>query len=240
MMHRTEDNLTTIDQTKELAESYVVDFKGNSFHITTVGSYNPKWLVASFVLERGLRDDWWDIKTDDVVIDVGAAFGSYTLSALAAGAAFVVAAEPSKSEYFDLCTNILANGYVQRCLAITCLLGSCNKVVDDYYHASHSHRPEGARESRMQLSLDYIVDSLNKVDWIKIDVEGDELNVLQGALGTLDKYHPRLLIENHVGIVPGVDEKIRELLIPMGYSEENRTNPPNVNDNWSRWTWGGK
>ena len=37
--------------------------------------------------------------------------------------------------------------------------------------------------------------NLNKIDFIKIDVEGHELNVLEGAVTTLKKFKPSMLIE---------------------------------------------
>ena len=44
--------------------------------------------------------------------------------------------------------------------------------------------------------LDTIVDELEleRVDLIKIDTEGAELNILKGALKTIRKHHPKLTI----------------------------------------------
>jgi glycosyltransferase involved in cell wall biosynthesis len=44
---------------------------------------------------------------------------------------------------------------------------------------------------------------IGKVDFIKIDVEGAEVDVLRGALRTLEEYRPRLMIEVHTETVPG-------------------------------------
>jgi len=45
--------------------------------------------------------------------------------------------------------------------------------------------------------LDNIVEELklNRVDFIKFDVEGHELNVLKGSINTLNKFHPVLFVE---------------------------------------------
>lgn len=40
----------------------------------------------------------------------------------------------------------------------------------------------------------------NNVTFIKIDVEGHELNVLRGAMETINKYKPDILIEIHLGV----------------------------------------
>jgi FkbM family methyltransferase len=42
---------------------------------------------------------------------------------------------------------------------------------------------------------DFINDITNKLSFIKIDVEGHELELLQGAQATISKYHPIVLIE---------------------------------------------
>jgi hypothetical protein len=38
---------------------------------------------------------------------------------------------------------------------------------------------------------------LNKVDFIKMDIEGAEREALAGANGILVKYHPRLMIDSY-------------------------------------------
>jgi FkbM family methyltransferase len=42
--------------------------------------------------------------------------------------------------------------------------------------------------------------NLKKVDLVKIDVEGAELDVLEGSFSMLKRYKPKLLIEVHFGM----------------------------------------
>lgn len=58
---------------------------------------------------------------------------------------------------------------------------------------------------------------LGEVGFIKIDVEGHELAVLQGAQGILKKYRPTLLIEANDHHQPGAVEKLRNFLEPRHY-----------------------
>ncbi|MFZ0369975.1 MAG: FkbM family methyltransferase, partial [Halobacillus sp.] len=44
-------------------------------------------------------------------------------------------------------------------------------------------------------TIDHLFSELNRVDVIKIDVEGMEMDVLQGAVNTLKKHKPLLYIE---------------------------------------------
>jgi hypothetical protein len=58
---------------------------------------------------------------------------------------------------------------------------------------------------------------LKNVGFIKIDVEGHELAVLEGALATLDREHPNLLIESNDHHHPDAVAKLRALLEGHGY-----------------------
>jgi len=60
------------------------------------------------------------------------------------------------------------------------------------------------------------LDSYNftDVDLIKIDVEGAEYDVLLGATKTINKNHPKLIIENHTKN----HKKIKKLLSEWGYN----------------------
>src|ERR1700750_1177923 len=65
--------------------------------------------------EQEVRDRWWHVEPGDVVLDVGAAFGSYALPALALGAR-VVAFSPADFDTDLLDKNIDANpGFHERC-----------------------------------------------------------------------------------------------------------------------------
>lgn len=55
------------------------------------------------------------------------------------------------------------------------------------------------------------------VGFIKIDVEGHELAVLKGALNTIERCHPALLIEIEERHRPGGLAAVRDLLEPRGY-----------------------
>ncbi len=57
---------------------------------------------------------------------------------------------------------------------------------------------DGETYEEVQLvRLDDVIDG--PVDVIKLDVEGHELEALQGANGILEQYHPRIIIEAKVG-----------------------------------------
>ena len=61
------------------------------------------------------------------------------------------------------------------------------------------------------MSIDSL--ELERVDFVKIDVERMEVEVLNGAMKTLKKYKPILLIE----VLKSPQQEIFDLIKPLGY-----------------------
>lgn len=215
---------------------YDIVCRGHKHLVTVCGSTEPSTMYASFLLEQDLRELWWDVEPDQVVLDAGSAYGSYTLSALAAGAKLVLAVDPDRDSFFDLESNLTLNWWRDRCGHFNFALSDVNEILP-WYPASHSNRPEGDPEYRLNVTVDrFLENQVDRLDWIKLDVEGMESRILKGAAETLNKFHPRLLIENHPAFVPGIEDQIRAILKPLGYVESHISNDQ-ANGSWSRWTW---
>ena len=79
-----------------IPNSYVQEktFHGHTFKHVFVKNmdWDPSWW--SFDDERDVRDELWAVAPGDTIFDIGAAYGSYTLCALACGAAQVFAWSP--------------------------------------------------------------------------------------------------------------------------------------------------
>jgi FkbM family methyltransferase len=153
----------------------------------------------------------------EVAIDVGAHLGSFTLL-LAKYARFVVAVEPDPRAVGMLASNISANRL-------------SNVIVFPYACSSSDGRElnlklgRGGRSSRVQsssgdvtvktITVDTMVEALGleEVSFLKVDVEGHELEVLRGAQNTLRKYRPILLVE----LWPENARDVEELLQKLGY-----------------------
>lgn len=196
-----------------------IKFKNAHFLLTGVGSLEPATMFSSFLcFENDIRSKYWDVKEGDVVLDVGCAYGSYSFPAMAVGA-YVIAVDPDIFSHFDFETNLLLNSFQDSCLHFKCMLGK-KDVCEPYYPLSHSNRPEGEIvENRENSTVDKVmqVSKVSKLDWMKVDVEGMELDVLEGAVDTLKKYKPKLLIETHDSFKPGIKEVVCEYLRRFNY-----------------------
>jgi FkbM family methyltransferase len=146
------------------------------------------------------------ISKDDVLVDVGACAGSYTLSALALGAQ-VYAFEPDPRWLRILNTNIdLNEGFRTRSVLSDKGLWSMECIF--------------AYEEVEDVQATTL-DILNiPATYIKIDVDGSEAGVIKGGLRALVQHKPRLLIEHHPTRAPGSDEWIIKTLKDMGYNHK--------------------
>jgi len=143
----------------------------------------------------------------DTVLDIGANFGVFTklFSELVGPQGMVIAFEPIPKTFRTLAagikryrrSNVRA---INKALSDT--VGTVQMFIpqyadnpgDDLYQASIVSNSE----SQKTLTVDSVtIDSLQlpRVDFVKIDVEGHELEVLQGGRLTLERYHPTLMVE---------------------------------------------
>jgi len=162
------------------------------------------------------------------IIDVGGYIGMHAMFfARAVGeTGKVITLEPNPRNYEELDHNVRLNNFNN----ITCMQIGLGKnqerldlITDPIYPARGSVAKSGAADQRetrvfnVQIfPLDSLVktDKLPRPDFIKVDVEGFELDVLYGMVETIDTYKPHLFIEIH-GETP---RKLVELLASKGYS----------------------
>jgi FkbM family methyltransferase len=177
------------------------------------------------------------LRPEMVVLDVGANQGEATLLvAKRVGRGNVLAFEPVPALYAQLQRNIALNQF-QNVVALPCALAaqpglmpmytsmdvdihaSWNEGLASLYRSGYRDTPTG--EVQVD-TLDAVVARLNlqRVDVIKIDVEGAEPQVVRGGLETLKHYRPKLVMEINpsaladAGSSPGA---LVELLHPLGY-----------------------
>jgi len=161
------------------------------------------------------------IHPGDIVIDCGAHVGFFVRSALKAGAGIVVAIEIAPDNLTCLKRNLskeISSGKV-----IICEKGVWDR--DDYLDLNINDDNSGAdsivakgdRSIKIALTtLDKIVKELRlqRVDFVKMDIEGSEQNALKGAAKTLKEFKPKLSVavyhkKDDLDVIPALIRQIR-------------------------------
>jgi len=172
------------------------------------------------------------LNDDDVFWDVGANVGYFTLVAATALAhrGQIIAFEPGQNAYQRLTENVSLNPYrnIQTFpVAVSDREGEAVlHVAGDIADSSASLYAAGQTQVRAEVcrtvSLDHFLreEGLRPPDLIKLDVEGAELAVLQGARGLITESPPLLLVEmeeKNLRAAGASREAIRGFLSPYGY-----------------------
>ena len=165
-----------------------------------------------------------------VFVDVGANFGIYTMvaSRLVGKAGRVVAFEPSVQSFPVLQKNIALNN-LENVLSFRAAL-SDKESRAWLYHAldpsgnSLGRDPslDGVREEVVLKSLDSVLEEngIDRVDVIKVDVEGAEELVLHGAARSLKTHRPIIIFEYNPGCAARLGlspDGARDFLQSLGY-----------------------
>jgi len=138
-----------------------------------------------------------------VVLDVGANIGAHTvpLAQMARPGGMVLAFEPQRLIFQTLCANVAINALVNvdcRCLALGSQPGMTRNAAVDYTQPGNfgglGVRTGHSGESVPLATIDGL--NLPACDFLKVDVEGMEIEVLKGAASTISKYRPVLYVEN--------------------------------------------
>jgi len=177
------------------------------------------------------------IRPDAVFYDIGAHTGFFSCAWVHMGGAMAYAFEPCKANALLVRKNALVNEFegiqsFELALSSDCgegfLLVNKSTLGDASrgFISGQGGSIEGVtehdytdREKVTLTTLDYITQykNLRPPTILKIDVEGAEVHVLRGAMETLSRYKPVLLIEVH-NICNAI--YIEELLSPLGYVPE--------------------
>ena len=178
--------------------------------------------------ERALLE-WLDknVNSGETWLDVGAHYGftAIALSKLVVPAGRVFAFEPMLSTAGYLDQTRQANRFHQMAV-IPFALGEGSKlttiklpVTRGMVDGTIAHTDW--EETVFVAGLDWLWPQIcggdAKIDGIKIDVQGMELQTLQGMIGILKTYQPKLVIEFHSGVNR---DHVLSLLESAGYSRE--------------------
>jgi FkbM family methyltransferase len=173
-----------------------------------------KWIVGSSIhgcwlgsYEYGVQQCFGElIKSGDIVFDIGANVGFYTLlaSVLVGPTGKVFSFEPVRRNIVYLRKHLQLNS-IRNVSVVECAISdrSGTALFDEGPSSSMGCLSAMGSLSVATATLDELFSSaeISAPNYIKIDVEGAEAQVLAGAKRLLEDFHPTLFLSTH-GIEP--------------------------------------
>jgi FkbM family methyltransferase len=170
------------------------------------------------------------LNQDSIVIDGGGNVGTFSVFAASIAVhGHVYAFEPTKSTFSLLeknarnfpanitCINLGLGEAVSKKNILNKGIGNGGNVIEDSPSYKYSKADEGKLEKITITTIDQFVaeNNLPRVDFIKIDTEGYEANILRGAVATIKKFKPVIAMSayhnpNDKKDLPEIIKSIRE------------------------------
>lgn len=196
-----------------LSHSKLVEKDGRGFHLwdTPHGRFwipeGDDWVLPFNLAEQEAKiygTGERAVRAGDIVLDCGANVGVFTRVALDAGAKQVIAIEPAPENIECLRRNFPAETAAGRVVIYPKGVWDKDDIltlnVDPHNTAADSFIIQRQGSYQVQqvplTTIDKLMDELKleRVDYVKMDIEGAEPKALDGARRTLATFHPRLSI----------------------------------------------
>lgn len=152
----------------------------------------------------------------DVVLDIGAHIGTFSLLAAQRGAKFILAFEPDPRNYDCLRVNVEENGFRDKILPLPLAVSTRNLEIAELHRAAGDGGNSGQSSICLSFSenprkfavftvafrdvLAELVQEKGKIDFLKLDVEGAEWAIFQDLMNEPGGVG-RWMLEKHVGYV---------------------------------------
>lgn len=195
------------------------------FGVPVISENKGELSYLSYLLEGPYEFGKCLLESGDIVMDVGSNLGLFSMfaSSRVGGGGAIYAFEPvSKTKEF-LERNVKDND-IKNCVIVDKALGDTNKEIDIFINDNNlggSSIGKKEKSNRMekidQITLDDFVaeNNIEKVDFIKADIEGAERNMLVGAEKTIKRFKPKIAVcTYHLPDDPEVLENILKDFVP--------------------------
>lgn len=215
-------------------EYNLVDFSNVRYH--EVIGYDDFPILTPSLVEPYVTTkqylDYGRLKIGDIVLDLGCYSGltSITFSKQVGNEGRIISVEPDDINYQCTLKNVGFNSRInglQNITTLNCAISSVCGLMEFSSEGSMGSAPTGiVGRFRGKVTTVECIDlltlanrqSLERIDFIKMDIEGSEVEVIKASEIFFRKYKPRLVIEPH--IVDGVlcDREVMKCLNSYGYS----------------------
>lgn len=151
------------------------------------------------------RKEYGTLKTGDIVIDIGANIGVFSIYAASNGAKKVYAFEPNLNAYNTLCKNVKENSLEDIVFPFNLGVSDLDdKIIylpeeSSPYNISANSPNSGQMVEVKTISLNTIVDKIVKerIDFCKMDCEGAEYEILYSTTKDVFSKIDLIRMENH-------------------------------------------
>lgn len=209
------------------------EFMGRPFQIACIETTPQHASWFTFVDEAEVRNRHWQICEGDRVLDVGAAYGSYSLAALAMGAGRIWAWSPQdmpegvgEGAMFE--ESLRLNGWAARCKVFRTGIYDRSGYLNAMDQTLTEEERVGSDIIRVERLDDWAAREIpgeDRIDWLKIDVEGAEVEVVNGGQELIRKFRPRIMVENHEFKAPGIEGRVRDAIMAIAPYRHVMTEP---------------
>lgn len=220
--------LSKIDQLKVKPLSTIINRLDIKYKVDLYE--HNSWRIFYLMFLNSTFDFFKQINPEDNIIDVGANIGFYTLmSAKRASNGKVFSIEPDQDNFSSLIRNIELNQFKNIFPSLLALGEKNSKVILESFSSDDNNGLKRIRNNQnnqepdiQMMTLDHFVEEnkISKIDWIKIDIEGYEHELLKGALKTIAKFKPNFFLEicdQHLKHYNSSANKLVEAFEDMGY-----------------------
>ena len=154
---------------------------------------------------------------DGFVLDIGANIGNHTIFFLTKKAKKVISFEPVKDTFDILKKNIEINNFQNKVNLFNIGVGQTKgKAILKYYNSKNIGMSQLSSDKNGDIPI-LSLDELNieeHINFIKIDVEGFEADVIKGMTETIKRNKPLIMIE----IRDYLFAEIEDILLSIGYN----------------------
>lgn len=183
---------------------------GTTFRVRagTYDAFGQHYSIIQSVENQTVEHIMRIIPAGSTVVDVGACFGSYTLPFLVTGHP-VHSFEIEVNSFHELMSQIRFNSGLikpEHIHGYNYGLWS-SEMTGDYYNINNLKFRR----------LDDVLPDSNDVGFVKIDVEGAELEVMKGGAQLLIRNQPTMWLECHEVFKPGITPKILDMVKELGF-----------------------
>lgn len=166
----------------------------------------------SEIYYQEVYEKFFHVEEGDIVVDVGANIGMFSLKAAKSAGkdGLVIAIEPEEANVNLLHHNIKANGF-NNVIVVKKAAGNRTGWVNLYLKEPGTHTILPSRTPFIRVEMDTLDNILSElgiteVNFLKIDTEGAEIEILQGAEKTLSSKHIKISIAAYHSLPSGERE----------------------------------